>query len=193
MKISVLIATFVAIVATPALPETNHQPYKGFEARDISSLSESDIADLQSGAGWGLALPAELNGFPGPAHVLELQDKLNLTPNQLTEMQGIYDAMKVEAIAVGNTLIAAERALDQGFKSGELTATTLRALIDTAEAARADLRYIHLSRHLLSVGILSREQSATYSELRGYTSDPCQSVPDGHDPTMWRRHNGCDG
>ena len=192
MKSSILIVTLVAAFATPAQTETNHQPYKGFEARDISSLSAKDIEELQNGAGWGLALPAELNGYPGPAHVLELQAELELTPMQVGKMEAIYDAMKVEAVAAGNSLIEAERSLDQGFRSGGLTPEALRALIGSAETARAKLRYIHLSRHLTSIDVLSSEQISTYSRLRGYTSDPCQSVPDGHDETMWRRHNGCD-
>lgn len=33
-------------------------PYAGFETRAIKSLSEQDIAELQRGGGWGLALPA---------------------------------------------------------------------------------------------------------------------------------------
>ena len=29
--------------------------------------------------------------------------------------------------------------------------------------------------------------------LRGYAGDPCDTVPAGHDPDMWRMHNGCNG
>jgi len=32
-----------------------------------------------------------------------------------------------------------------------------------------------------------------YNELRGYSSDdPCENVPEGHDPEMWKRHNNCE-
>lgn len=191
MKSPFLIAVFMIVVASPALTDTNHQPYKGLESRDIASLSPNDIEQLQNGAGWGLALPAELNGYPGPAHVLELQAYLGLTPSQITDMQAIYDVMKIEAVVEGNALIQAESDLDQGFKSGDLSPSTLRTLIAAAEAARATLRYIHLSRHLLSFDVISAEQSAKYSQLRGYASDPCESFPDGHNADMWRRHNGC--
>jgi len=44
------------------------QPYAGQEKRQISSLSQQDVDDLLGGKGWGLAKPAELNGYPGPAH-----------------------------------------------------------------------------------------------------------------------------
>ncbi|MDA5093163.1 hypothetical protein O2N63_03600 [Aliiroseovarius sp. KMU-50] len=192
MKSLLLTAILIITMGTPALTESNDQPYKGFQTRDIASLSPKDIEELQSGAGWGMALPAELNGYPGPAHVLELQTELALTSSQVAEMQMIYEVMKSEAVVQGTVLIQAERALDQGFKSGELSLSKLRILIADAEAARANLRYIHLSRHLTSFDILSTEQISQYSELRGYTSDPCQTVPDGHDVEMWRKHNGCD-
>jgi hypothetical protein len=52
------------------------------QTRPIKALSEQQVADLQAGRGMGLALPAELNGYPGPAHVLELADKLGLSADQ---------------------------------------------------------------------------------------------------------------
>jgi hypothetical protein len=40
--------------------------------------------------------------------------------------------------------------------------------------------------------LLPRAKITKYNELRGYTDPaPCTSIPDGHDPEMWRRHNGC--
>jgi hypothetical protein len=57
-------------------------PYAGLQMRPIKALSEQQVADLSSGRGMGLALAAELNGYPGPSHVLELADKLDLTTEQ---------------------------------------------------------------------------------------------------------------
>ena len=193
MKSPIFVFAAVTALATTVNAQSNHQPYKGFEAQAISSLSLKDIEDLKSGAGWGLALPAELNGYPGPAHVLEFQTELDLTTEQTDATQAIFDSMKAEAVTSGLALIDAERDLDLGFKAGDLTPPKLRELIGKVESARANLRYIHLSRHLQSIDLLSPEQILKYSNLRGYTSDPCISMPDGHDATMWRRHNGCDG
>ncbi len=177
--------------ASYAAAEEAHQPYKGFEARDITSLSDQDIAALQEGSGWGLALPAELNGYPGPAHVLELASELDLSDEQKQRVTSIFEAMRAEAINKGEALIQAEQRLDQGFKSGELDESTLKQLIEDAEEARANLRFVHLSRHLMTLEFLENDQVTAYSILRGYSNDPCASVPDGHDATMWRRHNGC--
>ena len=178
-------------LASASEAEDVHQPYKGFEAREIASLSEQDIAALRQGSGWGLALPAELNGFPGPLHVLELADELDLSVDQERHISKIFEEMRGDAIAAGVLFIEAERSLDEGFKSSNLEAIQLKKLIDNAEAARADLRFIHLSRHLMTLDVLSTDQIDNYAVLRGYASDPCSNVPDGHDATMWKRHNGC--
>lgn len=166
-------------------------PYAGLETRAIKSLSETDIDELRRGGGWGLALAAELNGIPGPVHLLELKDEIGLSEEQVGRLESIYAGMKGEAIAAGEAYIAAEQAIEDAFAGGRLDETRLRALVDRAAEARAALRFIHLSRHLQTPGLLTDAQIERYRALRGYGSDPCAHVPEGHDPDMWRRHNGC--
>jgi len=190
MKLRAFLIAGVAL-ASVSEAENAHQPYKGFEAREITSLSAQDIAALREGSGWGLALPAELNGFPGPVHVLELADELGLSVKQERRISKIFQEMRAEAIAKGALFIEAERSLDKGFKSSSLDPSQLKKLIENAETARADLRFVHLSRHLMTMDLLSTEQINNYAILRGYSSDPCSNVPDGHDAKMWKRHNGC--
>ena len=73
----------LAIILSSAASVTFAQsPYVGMQTRSIKALSEQQIADLKAGRGMGLALPAELNGYPGPAHVLELSDQLGLSTEQ---------------------------------------------------------------------------------------------------------------
>jgi hypothetical protein len=166
-------------------------PYAGLETRAIKSLSDSDIEELRRGGGWGLAMAAELNGLPGPAHLLELRNQIPLTPEQVTAIEAIFLQMKADAIAVGERLIAAEQAIEDAFRTSNIEKDRLRRLIGEAEAARAELRYIHLSRHLDTPPLLTSAQIERYKVLRGYQGDPCASVPEGHDPAMWRLHNGC--
>jgi hypothetical protein len=67
---------------------SNHaSPYAGLEVRRIKSLSEDDLAELRKGGGWGLALPAELNGMPGPSHLLALKDEIGLSAGQVAKIQ----------------------------------------------------------------------------------------------------------
>jgi hypothetical protein len=192
-----LIATAL-LVLTPALAQQAQEhsgpgqsPYAGQEQRQIKSLSEEDISELRRGGGWSLAKAAELNGIPGPAHLLELKDQIPLTAEQVRAVQKIFEEMKAEAIAAGARLIAAEAELDQAFANRTITLESLRALLSKIEAARTELRFIHLSRHLSTPALLSETQIARYRALRGYTSDPCSNVPAGHDAVMWKLHNGC--
>src|SRR4030065_1872841 len=55
-------------------------PYAGQETRGIKSLSDREVQEYLAGRGMGLAKAAELNNYPGPAHVLELSDRLRPSP-----------------------------------------------------------------------------------------------------------------
>ena len=186
----------VALFA-PALPVlAQHQthgtaPYAEQETRAITSLSDDDIAELQRGGGWGLAKAAELNGAPGPAHLLELKDAIPLTAEQVAAIQPIFARMQAEAIATGEKLIAAEAALDAAFVAGTVTDASLRTLLAEIERHRTELRYIHLSTHLTTPALLTPTQIARYNALRGYGDDPCTNIPEGHNAAMWKKHNGC--
>lgn len=178
--------------AAPAQDHSGHtSPYAGLETRAIKSLSETDLKELRRGGGWGLALAAELNGVPGPAHLLELRDQIPLSADQIRKIQQIFNEMQTEAVAAGARLISAEEAIEAAFRAADLDDARLRALIAEAERARAELRFIHLTRHLSTPPLLSADQIARYNRLRGYGSDPCANVPPGHSAEMWRRHNNC--
>ncbi len=166
-------------------------PYAGLQSRTIKSLSEADLEELRRGGGWGFALPAELNGKPGPAHLLELQDELGLSQDQVEKIEAIYSEMRDQAIVVGERFIEAEAALSEAFADDQLDLAELDKLVKTAETARTELRLVHLSRHLQTTPLLSADQIQQYNILRGYANDPCLSVPEGHDPAMWKKHNGC--
>jgi Spy/CpxP family protein refolding chaperone len=166
-------------------------PYAGMQNRAIKSLSDSDIHELRRGGGWGLALAAELNGMPGPAHLLELKDQIPLTADQVTKTQALLDEMRKAAIPTGERLIAAEKALEAAFAVGKVDEPSLRRLLAEAESARTELRFIHLSEHYKTVQFLKPEQIKRYNILRGYAEDPCKSIPAGHNPEMYRRHMGC--
>ena len=81
----------VVVISLTVFPQFAfaQSPYAGMQTRAIKALSDQQIADLRAGRGMGMALPAELNGYPGPAHVLELADKLELTPDQRASVQAL--------------------------------------------------------------------------------------------------------
>jgi hypothetical protein len=144
------------------------RPYAGLETRAIKALSDQEIADLTAGRGLGTALPAELNGYPGPTHVLEYADQLGLSAQQRASVQQLFDSMKAEAIPLGQRLIAAERDLDRGFAERTITPERLKAATAAIGEIRGELRNTHLKYHLSTAALLAPDQIRRYVELRGY-------------------------
>jgi hypothetical protein len=140
------------------------------QTRDIKSLSPEQISDLAAGRGMGLALAAELNGYPGPAHVLDLADKLRLTDEQRTKVKQLFESMKSETVPIGQKLIAAERDLNRQFAERTITPERLKVATAAIGEMRGELRHAHLKYHLLTAALLNPDQIRRYAELRGYTA-----------------------
>jgi hypothetical protein len=68
---------------------SSEQPYAGLQERTIKALPQEKVEDLLAGRGAGYALAAELNHYPGPVHVLDLADQLDLTAEQEQTAQEI--------------------------------------------------------------------------------------------------------
>lgn len=146
-------------------------PYAGMQSRQIKALSDQQIADLRAGRGMGLALAAELNGYPGPSHVLELADQLGLSPEQRSKIQEMFSKMKADTTPIGNKLIEQESDLDRQFSGRTITAASLATATSAISKTQGELREAHLKYHLLTATILDQAQLAKYAELRGYASD----------------------
>ena len=166
-------------VSQPAPP----QPYAGLQTREIKALSAEEIADLRAGHGMGLALPAELNGYPGPSHVLELAAQLGLSEQQRGDVQALFNSMKAEAVPIGQRLLAAEQDLNRQFVERVITPERLKAATAEIGAIRSELRYTHLKYHLSTATLLTPDQVRQYAELRGYTAGMHPSHG-GHVPSM---------
>ena len=174
-------------------PHKLQSDYVGQEKRQIKTLSKNDIHDLLNGKGWGLAKAAELNGVPGPKHLLEMQGEIRLTAEQTSRIEEIYSEMKAQAIPLGNKLIEAERTINLAFANRQIDDAGLLKILENIASVRKQLRYVHLAAHLQTLPVLKEEQISLYNELRGYgKDDPCENIPPGHDPVMWRRHNNCE-
>ena len=148
----------------------SQQPYAGLQERSIKTLSDQQIADLNAGRGMGLALAAELNGYPGPIHAIELAAQLHLSPDQVSKLKSLFEAMKAETIPLGASLISQERQLNDSFANRTVTLASLQSSTKEIGATQATLRAAHLKYHLATVDVLTPEQVARYNELRGYTA-----------------------
>ncbi len=153
------------------------QPYAGLEKRKIKALPPERVADLLAGRGAGYALAAELNHYPGPAHVLELERRLQLTRKQAGAMRRIEARVHERAKPLGRQLVELERELERAFRSGTATRAEIAQLTGEIGRVEGRVRLTHLEGHLETRKLLSRHQVMRYDQLRGYGSGR-----HGHEP-----------
>src|SRR5262249_43965625 len=82
---------------------------------------------------------AELNGYPGPLHAIELASDLRLSPEQVAKLKALFEAMKAETIPLGASLISQERDLNDDFANRKITLAGLEAATHKIGATQAAL------------------------------------------------------
>src|SRR5204863_3636937 len=119
----------LSISAPSAAQDALTSPYRDQTAAEIRGLTEKEISELREGRGMGLARAAELNGYPGPRHVLDAvrAERLQLTPDQAQRVQRIFAAMSSEAQRLGNMVLEEEWALEEAFRKGVISEADLLA------------------------------------------------------------------
>jgi hypothetical protein len=143
-------------------------PYAGQQQRAIKALSDQEVSALLDGHGSGFAKAAELNGYPGPLHVLELADRLELSAEQRSATQRLMAEHKHRARLLGAALVNAERDLDVVFAQRSATPDVVDAATRRVALLLAELRAEHLKTHLAQTALLGPEQVRRYNVLRGY-------------------------
>jgi hypothetical protein len=169
----------LTLVGTAAAQHEGHgqqdrSPYADHVEREIKALAPEEMEGLLAGEGLGMALAAELNGWPGPRHVLELEEELGLEPEQRSALQRIFAEMNDRATALGEEIVGLERELDRSFADGPIDAARVERLTRRIGELRGRLRAVHLVAHLETRALLDAEQVREYARLRGYS--------DGHRP-----------
>jgi hypothetical protein len=172
MKPAIVASVAVLVLASSNAPAA--ASYAGEEAREIKALSSQDIDAYLAGQGMGFAKAAELNGYAGPKHVLELAGELALSAEQRARTEALFASMQAAARTLGRELIERERALDHLFASRTVTPESLRESLDSIAALQSRLRATHLQAHLEQARILTSAQNALYWQLRGYRQMPAQ-------------------
>jgi hypothetical protein len=166
MKIRFFLVLLVLVAVSSFASST---PYKGEQLREIKTLSAAEIDSLLNGRGMGFAKAAELNHYPGPKHVLELADDLNLTSAQIAETTIVFNRMTDEAIRLGKELVNGEEELNRLFENSTITAEILDNQLIVLGGVRAQLRGTHLKAHLAQRLVLTPHQLHQYDKLRGYS------------------------
>lgn len=171
---AIILLSFVllAVPGTAVVAQTHHNrsPYAGqfSPSAPIRALSSEEVRQIAAGEGAGLAKAAELNGVPGPRHVLDMASGLELTPAQRTKIQAIYNDMHSKAVITGRRYLRAQEALERDFRAHRLNSTTVATRVAEVNRIRGDLETVHLAAHLATAGVLTRDQIAHYNKMRGY-------------------------
>lgn len=148
----------------------NASPYVTQLESPVRGLSAEEVEDLLNGRGMGYARMAELNNYPGPLHLLELQEDLALNPEQNAQIQAIYERMLAEAQALGQQIVEQERALSNLFAEGSIDSDSLTTHVMQLGNTYAQLRNVHLQAHLEVTPLLTAQQIVEYNHLRGYAA-----------------------
>jgi hypothetical protein len=166
---------FVLSVAGPVVAD-NVSPYRGQIHTEIRGLSDQEVSDLRQGRGMGRARAAELNGYPGPLHVLDAAKagQLALTVTQTRAAERLFDGMAREAQRLGDQILREEQGLEAEFRGGRIREADLNARTLRIAALDGELRAVHLRAHIAMRAALSASQIQRYNTLRGYDAPPVQ-------------------
>jgi Spy/CpxP family protein refolding chaperone len=168
---------FCAAVASAA--ETS-SPYLGQENREIKALSREEINGYLSGDGMGFAKAAELNHYPGPKHILQLADQLQLSEEQRRRTQAIFEDMNSKAVNFGKQLVEKEQLLESRFADANISDAELGQLVTEISVLQGKIREAHLQAHLAERAVLTADQLVRYDALRGYQVTGSHGQHDGH-------------
>jgi hypothetical protein len=129
-------------------PGQDDSPDPRPEFRAIKSLTADEVKAYEEGTGHGMAKAAEQNHYPGPRHILDLAKELQLSDDQIRQIEAIKSEMSGAAVPTGKQLIENERKLNLLFAQKKIDQTQLAALVAESASIQGKLRLIHLSAHL---------------------------------------------
>ena len=170
-----VIASAVVLACTSPV-FAQESPYVEYQARPIKALSAEQVQDYLDGKGMGLALAAELNAYPGPKHVLEINDQLGIDAERLGEVVEIFGRMQERAKRLGADIVELERRLDQAFKERRVTSPQLESILGRLGQLNGEVRFAHLDAHIQTTALLTDQEIHAYQRLRGYA----ETAGEGH-------------
>lgn len=156
------------LLLSMAVHSASSSSYAGEELRRIKSLADQEVQGYLAGHGMGLAKAAELNGYPGPKHVLDLAQELALSAEQIQATTKLFEEMQSQASDLGKKIVALEQELDQHFSNQTISEKLLNSLVLEIGRYKASLRETHLRAHLQQIALLTKQQVQRYIQLRGY-------------------------
>jgi hypothetical protein len=168
--VRILIGGLLVLCVAGRVGADNVSPYRGQVNTEIRGLSEQEVSDLRKGRGMGRARAAELNGYPGPRHVLDAAQtgQLALTPERTRAAERLFDGMAREAQRLGDQILREEQGLEGEFRVGRISEADLNARTLRIAALEGKLRAVHLRAHIAMRAALSPTEIQRYNTIRGY-------------------------
>ncbi len=164
---TVVLLAAAAVTAEAQTPGgSHHAPGQAAGHLEAQRCAESFERIVAEGRGFGMAFPADQNGYPGPMHALELRDALVLTRDQERQIRALQEAMFAESRPKSAALLGAEARLRQLFQRATATEESVRAQVAEVERLRSEVRLVHLLFHLKTRDALTERQRAIYHEQR---------------------------
>src|SRR5881296_1766479 len=164
MSAAVTVLALLGTASSASWGQHDHGHAGGHQAAEACSAEFDKV--VGEGRGFGMAFAADQNGYPGPMHVLELQDRLTLTADQEAKAQALMHAMFSESKPKSARLLEAEAKLRRLFADRAADDAAVRAAVAEVERARAEVRLVHLLTHLKARDILTEAQRRVYQEAR---------------------------
>ena len=179
--ISIPAAMLVAIslVSSPAVAQEHgesdgdmggkHQMHGQAEGgmQGMGGVSAQEKEALLKGAGLGAGMIAMMNGYPGPKHVLEMGDELELTAAQRESIGTIYGKVKAESVKYGTELVEKDEELAALFASGSVSTDKVEKLSRDIGELQGRVRAEHLNAHVETFDALTPAQREMLAEMQG--------------------------
>ena len=167
MRIGLAVTVLSTLVTAAGAQHAGHGHTGGGDGhRAVQACATEFDQVVARGLGSGMAFAADQNGYPGPLHVLELRERLALTPEQVAKAEAMLRAMFDESRPKSSRLLQAEARLRDLFAQGGANEAAVRTAVAEVERARSDVRLVHLLAHLRASDLLTESQRRLYHDAR---------------------------
>jgi len=133
----------------------------------LGGMSDAEKEALKAGEGLGAGRLAMQAGYPGPRHVLEMGDELELTAAQKEQIGTIFGGAKASFAKMGAELVEKEEALEAMFAAGDVDVGDMTKLAAEIGERQGELRAAHLAAHVRTREALTPAQLEKLSAMAG--------------------------
>ncbi|MEM7053218.1 MAG: hypothetical protein AAF446_01590 [Pseudomonadota bacterium] len=163
---TLLLCTGLITTFSPVQSQQVQQASDNDKLEALQAMPERRFNGLLEGRGMGLARIANMKGYPGPMHVLEMAEQLGISDEQRAQTEQIMQRMRSTAKQRGRELIEAERRLEALFDGGLVQPSAVDAALLEIGMLQAQVRAAHLHAHIEQARVMTLSQIERYTELR---------------------------